>query len=356
MEQSNPEVRSCLNCGSPLPAGAHYCPTCGQKDTDGRITIGQVFSEFFSSLFNLEYSIFPTLRDLFIPGKLTIAYFEGKHKSYVSPIRIFFILTLLLIATIGTTNIDDYISIDGVYEPAKFLGRDVFSREFTTALDTSLSQTRRKFPSETVDRALDTLRNSLPNLAKDDLSSDSIGFDTIQDLLIIKLYPIKIHKKDLWELSPDEIMEKYKVEGIFQQILIKQLIKVYKNLNNIGSYLIGKILWLAILMLPVLALFMKLLYIRRKFFYVEHLVFCYHTHAFLFLILSLWILFFPYLPPSAWQFILAGYIIYLIVAFKRFYKQGLFKTLFKLFILSFIYLFLSVTFLLIVLALGFILF
>jgi hypothetical protein len=234
--------------------------------------------------------------------------------------------------------------------------RDVFKREFTTALDTAQAYTRRQFSSPEVDQALDTLKEQMPILAGSDPAGDSLGVEGLIDLGFMEIEGFKIAKKDFVELSPDELLEKYKIEGFTRHMLLKQTLKSMKDSRSFTRYLIGKILWLALLMLPALALFMKLLYIRRNFYYVEHLVFNYHTHSFLFLILSLGIFLRSLIPPSSWAFLIVGYFLYLFVAFRRFYRQGFFKTFLKLFLLSIVYFILIIVFLVIVLLVGFVLF
>ena len=95
---------------------------------------------------------------------------------------------------------------------------------------------------------------------------------------------------------------------------------------------------MSLLMMPALAFILMLLYARRDYFYVEHLIFSFHYHAFAFLIAS------PgYLLISVWGPSIAvsfGIIlIYLFVAMRRVYKQGVIKTFIKYTALNYLYLF-----------------
>ena len=92
--------------------------------------------------------------------------------------------------------------------------------------------------------------------------------------------------------------------------------------------------------LPIFTLFLKLLYIRKKFTYVDHLIFVFHTQTVFFILLTLFYLisFFKSVPlNSAWIFLLL-FLIYLIKAMKVFYEQGYFKTFVKFLILNIVYL------------------
>jgi hypothetical protein len=96
------------------------------------------------------------------------------------------------------------------------------------------------------------------------------------------------------------------------------------------------------LFLPVLAIVMRGMYWRPRRYYVEHLLFFIHNHAFAFLLLTLLALLTQVLPESAgdtltltaWLYI--PY--YLFVAMRRVYRQGRARTAAKLIVLSFAYL------------------
>ena len=80
-------------------------------------------------------------------------------------------------------------------------------------------------------------------------------------------------------------------------------------------------------LLPIFALFLKLIYIRHRYFYVEHLIFALHSHTFFFIILIPCALF-PH-----WYIILPALLLvylYLFLAVRQFYQQSFWKTWFKL--------------------------
>ncbi|HTE18895.1 MAG TPA: hypothetical protein VK689_11025, partial [Armatimonadota bacterium] len=85
------------------------------------------------------------------------------------------------------------------------------------------------------------------------------------------------------------------------------------------------------LMMPLFALILKLLYARRKRFYVEHFVFALHVHSFAFLLLTV-------MMVLKWEWLNAllslWFIVALYIAMKRVYGQGWFKTLVKYLVLA----------------------
>lgn len=91
--------------------------------------------------------------------------------------------------------------------------------------------------------------------------------------------------------------------------------------------------------LPFFTLFLKFFYIRRKFTYVDHLVFVFHTQTVFFMLLTiLYLISFFIDLKNKWIFFLV-FLVYLFLAMKKFYNQGYFKTFTKFVMLNFVYLF-----------------
>jgi hypothetical protein len=93
-----------------------------------------------------------------------------------------------------------------------------------------------------------------------------------------------------------------------------------------------------IILLPLMAFVLKALYPLSKRYYVEHLLFFVHFHAFFFLILTLQILFLRlatllHIPEvvAALTVVVAAFYVpgYLFVAMRRVYGQGRFITFLK---------------------------
>jgi len=92
------KTQFCPNCCVPLIDRAVFCHNCGQKNTDARLTVKELFSQFFDNVFNLDSKIFRTLGAVIIPGKLTIAFLNGQRRKYYHPIRLFLVLIIISLA------------------------------------------------------------------------------------------------------------------------------------------------------------------------------------------------------------------------------------------------------------------
>jgi hypothetical protein len=96
--------------------------------------------------------------------------------------------------------------------------------------------------------------------------------------------------------------------------------------------------------IPLFALVLKILYVFKKRFYIEHLIFALHTHAFVFLstVIIIGVGFLlalksPVLTAVFCPFLGLAVLIQLLVAIRRVYRQNWFATLFKFALGSLIY-------------------
>lgn len=347
-------ARQCLNCSATLPEDAVYCPQCGQKDKDTRVSFFKIAREAVLALLNLDSALLRTLPNLLIPGKLTIEFFRGRQKRYMNPVRLFLWVTVILIALITLrTNEGEAFKING----------DSFSRmksswemkKALVPLDSAMEKTKQHFPQYDLNPVFDSIQaiyvRQLPSKQDSIDLHETLQFGVEDDSL-------KVSMNDLFAMDPDTLLAKYQVEGFWNRIVTKQKAKFLVNDTSFGSFFIGKLTWAVILLMPLLALVMKLLYFRRDFYYVEHLIFSIHTHTMAFLVFILALIIEPLMKDFGqvflWLLALAG--IYVLIAQKRYYKQKWLKTLLKFSLLQVLYNFLIAIVLVLTLIAGFFLF
>ncbi len=106
-----------------------------------------------------------------------------------------------------------------------------------------------------------------------------------------------------------------------------------------------------VFVVPILALILKLLYIRRKKLYITHLVHAIHLHAFTYFTYGLLLLMIyssSRVLDDLGYFMLAAIGVvgaYSLLSFLTVYKQGVFKTLLKFIAVGFFYSFIMLLFL-----------
>jgi hypothetical protein len=95
--------RLCDNCGTPL-LGEH-CYACGQP-TKGMV---RHFSSIVGTVLNIDARVLRTLWPLMAkPGFLSREYFAGRRVRYVTPVRLYLFLSVVMFFAIqGSINVDD---------------------------------------------------------------------------------------------------------------------------------------------------------------------------------------------------------------------------------------------------------
>jgi hypothetical protein len=271
-----------------------------------------------------------------VPGRLTNNFLSGKQKPYFHPLRLFFVSGVLMVATysfVATQAIGD--SLEKSMEKSRAAAYE--SKYGQTLLD-GVDSIRTTFPAPVVHEATDSLMNMFKFSPTD---STSISYMHYAGGISFTGQTIFFSRDDYNLLTPSELVDKYEVAGTFDQYLIKQLVR----LNHLGisgvSTLMGQAIWGLLLLVPLSAGLLKLIYIRHKRKYVEHFIFTLHAHAILFLtqfLAALELLLFG----TPWLLILSGItmVIYFLLAMKRVYPQSWIKTIIKAVILSWGYLFL----------------
>jgi hypothetical protein len=340
---TNPELGSpqenhphhCTNCGHELTATTQYCPVCGQKVAPNKIALRAFVSELISTAFNLDSSFFRTLSHLFIPAYLTKEFFRGRQASYYKPLRLFFVSLVILYAVLGYryfSKINFGLEQDSDrldYFTQKHLREKLPEVKAAIGFDSLLP-----VQQQMADSLLNVLQYHLDELQTDSTERSGLNFD----VTIGETTKESISVQDLYELEPDSIFRKYEIHGVINQLFTYQLIEVRKNPEQAIQRFITNTSWMMLLLMPALALVMKLLYIRRRIYYAEHLVLLFHYHAAVFTCLTIYFILIDYLPTLLVVLIPLLCLGYLLFWLKRYYQQGWMKTLVKYLLLTTAYL------------------
>ncbi|MFB6230691.1 MAG: DUF3667 domain-containing protein [Salinibacter sp.] len=325
----------CENCGALLHGP--YCSQCGQKAADRIVPIWHMLNEALEAVFELDMRVLHTLpKFLFLPGRLTKEYINGRRKRYIRPFRLYLFSTFLLFTVLTLTTTGGFGLLfppsssapappadTATVAPASVVGD---APAAPLAPDSTLAPTEADSVEGT---GLAVGRNHGPDEAGDDSSHLSI-----KELLSSQRRRSVIADSLRKEFS-QETADTYLEQTLFQNIP-----KVVEDPWGFAESTIDRGPYLMFLMLPIFALLMKLLYVRRGRLYAEHLVFSLHVHAFAFFAFATGILLDQL--GGAWLSV-AGTcaevapLLYLILAMSHVYEQGLIKTAFKAVILLFFY-------------------
>lgn len=324
---------NCPNCQAEMAITDKFCAECGQKVQRKIPRLGELIVEFFDSVLNIDSKLARTFRAIFIPGQLTILYFKGIRKKYYQPFRLFFLVSVLFFTALGFSGAKKSImKINENNNLRKVKERVQADKKLTEIKDSVIV----KFKDQaTVNAVFDSIKTEL----------NVLNADTLKVNLAGSYGNYKIASNDLIALSGDEIIEKYKIDGFWNQFFARQMIKTMQDPSGFTWYMLGNFIWMLIFLMPAVALVLKLLYIRRKRYFVEHLTFLFHFHAFTFFLATIFILVGHYLDNyNIYLALFLGVVVYLFVAMRRFYDQGVMKTFFKFSFLGFSYFILSIIF------------
>ena len=316
----------CQNCDSPLQSEAKYCHVCGQGVKESRLSIVQVVKEALVNFFNLDGRFFHTVRDLYSPSKLTRTYVAGKRKFYMNPARLFLVSLILFISVVmSDIDLSDF---------------ELFGDSGSSKIE--LAKQKRKWDALVAREQFANHQDVLSALADSlygTINLDSLYLKDNVKIAGIGISDYNIRLADAYSLSGDELVEKYEITGFWDCLYVKQYHKILVDPQGGIRYVIKNATWVVLILIFVMAMFMKLYYIRSGKYYVEHLVLMMYGHSLLFLSTS-GVLLFSLLfniENNAVDIMGLLYFLLLVIQYlslKKYYGQGWFKTLFKQFLIN----------------------
>ncbi len=330
----------CQNCNVENESPFQYCPSCGQKNTDGKITFLELWSEFQDAVFNIESRTWGTLKNLFIPGRLTLEYFSGKHRRYVHPLRLLLVTSVLFIIAMSFQDFQS--STNHGYDVKERILKNYERKRLYGILENITDSTNAIFPEQQTEIITDTILTSFKDSLVSLLFESSNTFanrygDRYRDSIDINKYVSfgsenteNISKYDFLNVDEDELVAGYKKEaGILERLFFKQKVKLLKDESQLFAAVIRHTTSAFLLMMPCLALVLSLLYVRHNYYYIEHLIFTFHLQSFWFLVLAFLIAGMNIFPWWVFSIFTAIIFIYLLISIHKVYKQSIGKTLLK---------------------------
>ncbi|MEI8047987.1 MAG: DUF3667 domain-containing protein [Bacteroidota bacterium] len=339
-------THECKNCSA--ESEGQYCSFCGQRYHAHKESFGELVYEFVSDFLHFDSRFFKTLLPLlFLPGKLTKSYNDGRQRSQFHPIRLYLFSSFVyFFLFFYFNNVEEQFEVADKQNPASFIidsVRSVIQKD-------SLKLLADEAHSKAIQNAV--LTENLAAKAK----SDKKEFITLKDSTLDYSFTVSSSVDSLLKknTTPDEYKEMQnklpdnRKDGFVERAITMRLLKInlegeagrkefIKKLLATFFHNIPKMLFF---LLPVFALLLKLLYVRRKqFYFVDHTVLSLHYFSFIFLMLifSVYILDAVLGTDIFTKLAIAWILIYLPVAMKKLYGQSWRKTLVKVFLLGFLF-------------------
>jgi hypothetical protein len=329
----------CANCGDPTPG--RFCPTCGQRRTTVRVSVGAIVGEVIRDELALNSALPRTLVGILLqPGRLTNEYIRGRVVSYIPPLRLYLIssvLFFLLLSFVGLRALDRPapVMLDGA--PSADAAADDDSvravlqaqREQLASLDTAgLPVMARSF----VRRAIAETDAALAG-AGDTTAEQTRARRALPDAVALPPGTMQPWAADMRRSARGAPLQ-HAVERKLDQL---GHLPPEDAIREFLSSMLDFAPHAMFVLLPVFALLLKLLYIRRDRYYAEHFVFALHVHSFFFLMFII-MLALPW--DRADGLLIIWMVVYVWLAMKRVYRQGLVRTTAKWLALAWSYVFL----------------
>jgi hypothetical protein len=307
------EPPRCLNCDT--VAIGQYCGQCGQRASSRLISIWELLRDAFGDLFELDSRLWRTLIPLAIrPGLLTRDYLRGRRARYMPPFRMYIVLSLAFFLIV-------------FFNPRESLGI-LFAEDTTGAVPESsvAEQAAAEIRSEMIAGDPDA----------DDSDEDDVGLSlTIDGNALDRNCDLSnFDSSDM----PNWLARRLTKDRL--QVMCDRLIaEDGTGVQGLVDKLVDNVPVGLFILLPIMALVLKILYPLSKRYYVEHLLFVVHYHAFIFLALSTQVLFSRFntlvgLPDAIDEIVGISVSVYILVylyrALRRVYGQRRWVTLPKL--------------------------
>lgn len=240
----------CTNCGADRQGP--FCGHCGQNDRNYQRALPPLLSELLRETFELDSRAIRTLHTLlFRPGELAVEFSRNRRASYVSPIRLYLMISITFFFLLSVSADIDPLASEG---PTVTMELEAVANTDTDWLLRQLGPNRIQRANEILDRP-DT---------------------SVARLLLLQLArSVQVNQQDLEEV---------------EVYMIGQIIDALHEPGSALDQLLDNLPIAIFIMLPVYALLLKIFYFRSHRYYVENLVFATHLHSFAFIVFALLLL------------------------------------------------------------------
>jgi hypothetical protein len=334
----------CLNCGTQLQGP--FCHYCGQPDKNLMRFFPVLLRELLEDFMDFDSRFMRTLKPLlFRPGKLTRDYLDGRRFRYVPPLRLyifsslafFFLAALLTTDAIGvsadreTSGPGIYIQLDEDEQRDVDAALEELSRVNPQAADKVTSRLKDASPAPDSDAGSAQSKETEPDSDgfpdKPEFNFDGEPWDRETNPLELPMMPGWVN-----DWINDEIADSPRKGRA-----------IADNPNLFKDKVFDVLPATMFVLLPLVALLLKFWYLFSKRYYVEHLIFALHNHAFIFTLAVLVLLTSTlvawrepsgngpltqaagWLQTAAWIWIP----LYLLISLKKVYRQGWGMTVLK---------------------------
>ena len=357
----------CLNCSNPLDLSDVYCSYCRQLNTTKSLALKDFFGEFIGSIITYDSRFRLTLKDLlFRPGTITRNYVDGKRLAYANPFRFFLSVSIVYFLMSGIINSftgeENRFSTNGNGPNIEMGPTGDNFRIFTTPTDTISYDSILRAKGIPVDsipglenlpnqKELDSLIRMFNPLGKKKDTVQSYDYISEEHLDTLHWFPRSMTRFELYIefykttniIDPIKALDSLKHKNTKYNRWIyaknKAIDQVRENPSDFLNYLMEKTPFFVFFFTPFYALFFWLIYSKKKYTYMEHMILIFHIFSFIFTAMLIILIPDILLGNEIMGSILFGIIgpFYFYKALRNFYRQNRLITIIKFIFLNLVF-------------------
>ena len=337
----------CENCGAELTG--HYCAQCGQPAIDYRRSFRHVIVDVLDSFLNWDSRFFATIALLIAkPWQLTNEYVTGKRVRHVNPLRLYLLTSIVFFFAVNysvkSLRFEPInLSPENRAEIRAELERENVAPEIRAKVEEALGKT---MPPEKRAALEERLKNAnLPKEARDAIQEQlehgdvtRVARGKLEDAM--KDLPPEARAKLEQSLqkaaekpvvfTADKNDQPHELGQWFEKRAKEKFGEQGTKFGLFITTLFTNLPYMMLCCVPLFALVLKILYLRGRIFYIDHLIYALHVHAFAYLGIMLIVLAtigLNRVAPGAianWAIALLWmwFVLQIFLSIRRVYRQG----------------------------------
>jgi hypothetical protein len=343
----------CQNCGAEL-IGPH-CAQCGQAAVDYRRSFRHVIVDVLDSFLNWDSKFFATIGLLIVkPWRLTNEFLAGKRVRYLHPLRLYLLASILFFFAVN------YGAKGLRLEPGKI------SEKNRSAVASAVAEKRDEIEAELDKENLSADQRKKAQDALDYLSKPSAAATAAagngpsptttppaSPTITPAASPADPEKRTYGAVNERPFLvfdaDKKSSTPFERWLETRAKEKMGEHGTKMGLFittLFSNLPYMMLCCIPLFAFVLKVLYLRRHIFYVDHLVYALHIHTFFYTGIMLIVLATMGLnriaPPTLAGWVIALlwilFVVQIFLSIRRVYRQGWFMSTLKFLVGGFAYL------------------
>jgi uncharacterized protein DUF3667 len=346
-KDTGPPLTHCENCGAELQG--HWCSQCGQPAIEYRRSFRHVVADLLNEFLNWDSKFFTSIALLIVkPWRLTNEFLAGKRVSYVNPLRLYLLASILFFFAVN------YGAKGIKIDPTKF--PDEKRAEVAAAIADKRSEIEEQLNKENLTpEQRQKLQKALDYLTKPKSSATTTPGpgETSSPTAAPSGSPTSESDTQTYGPvgnRPFVVFDDAKSTTPFERwIESRAKEKMGEHGTKMGlfiSTLLSNLPYMMLCCIPLFALVLKVLYIRRRLFYIDHLIYALHIHSFFYAGIMLIVLatigLLHSLPGAiaGWLITLLwlAFVVQIFLSIRYVYRQGWFLSIFKFLFGGFVYL------------------